>query len=171
MLLGCCLNLGRGLMMLLGGLLLDLRRGWLLWWLDHDLIVLISMLVTYFFLIVGTTPLTIDDILILIGAWREGFMCQSVLKNVATRVHTFHFHPLLPITERSDNKNFVAALTPGENMLGWRWWRWHHWLRSYDLLLGNSCHLLLLLSLIDHLLWLWMEHILLICGLVRVLML
>ena len=145
---------------------------------NDDLIVLISMLVTYFLLILCAAPLSIHNVLILVSARCKGIRCQSVLKNVASRMHTLHLDPLLPITEGPNYLHFVAALAPCKHMLGWRWghWLWSHNLLLLLLSLGHCRidHLLLMLlggrCCVDHLLLCGMKHTLLIYSSLMLLM-
>ena len=102
------------LLMLHGGLYLL----WLRWCLNHYLVVLIAVVVADLLLIVSTSPLPIDDVLVLVGARGEGIVRQSVLKDMAAWVNTLHLHPLLPVAEASNDEDVVAALAPGENVLG-----------------------------------------------------
>ena len=147
--------LGLHLLLLLG--LLDLGLGRV----DHDLVVLVTVLVAHLFLVIGAAPLAVHDVLILVGAGCECLSCQPVFENVTARVHPLHLHPLLPVAERADYEHLVAALAPGENMLRRGWWRRHWRLRR-----GHNLLLLILLGH-DHLLLLLMSGYLLLLLMLR----
>ena len=108
------------------------------------------MFVSNFFLVIGTSPLAIYDILVLVLARCQG-VSQFELVHIAWV--SFHGRALLPIAERTNYEHFVATLSPSKHVLGWT-----------NGLLVNSSSSLLRLGLrgaIDHLLNILLDLLLL----------
>ena len=61
---------------------------------DHNLVILVAVLVPNLFLVVSATPVAIDDVFVLVFAW-----LKRIGKLKLIPVYTFHRIPLLPIGE------------------------------------------------------------------------
>lgn len=106
--------------------------------LDHDLVILISVVVTDFLLIVSAPPVIIHDELILVFAWCERLSDSELM--VAPR-DSFHGYSLLPVAERAYDRDIVATMPPAEYMLHRLWLSWHYRYMDSHRLLHHGCRL------------------------------
>ena len=67
---------------------------------DDHLVVLVSVMITHFFLVIGASPLTVHYVLVLIFARRQR---MKQVELVARAGHPLHGRALLPVAEGADD--------------------------------------------------------------------